>query len=139
MSKSLGNTINILDAAEDMYGKAMRIDDAFITEYMELTTRIPEEEILEYKQRLVAGENPKSIKQILARVLVSTYHSEKDATKAEDAFQKTFSEKKMPDTMPEVSIEEGETLENALPITLMPSNSHLRRLVAQGAVHDIES
>ncbi|MEK7579162.1 MAG: tyrosine--tRNA ligase [Patescibacteria group bacterium] len=139
MSKSLGNTINILDAAEDMYGKAMRIDDVLITEYMELTTRIPEEEILEYKQRLVAGENPKNIKQILARVLVSTYHSEKDATKAEDAFQKTFSEKKMPDTMPEVLIEEGETLENALPTTLMSSKSHLRRLVAQGAVHDMES
>ncbi len=139
MSKSLGNTINILDTAENMYGKAMRIDDKLIIDYMELTTRIPLDEVRGYKEQLAGGENPKNIKQILARVLVSMYHSEKEATDAESAFHKTFSEKETPETMPEITIEEGETLENALPVEIVPSKSHLRRLVEQGAVHDMES
>jgi len=40
MSKSFGNTINILDTPDDMYGKGMRISDDLLPSYIDLTTKL---------------------------------------------------------------------------------------------------
>jgi tyrosyl-tRNA synthetase len=45
MTKTLGNTINFEDPSNEMYGKVMSLPDAALSDYLELATDIPDEEL----------------------------------------------------------------------------------------------
>lgn len=92
MSKSLNNIIGLTDEPNEMFGKTMSIPDDLILEFLELTTDFSTEEKQEIKNRL-KEENPMNIKKIIAKNIISQYHDEKKADKAEDFFVNQFQNK----------------------------------------------
>jgi tyrosyl-tRNA synthetase len=103
MSSSWGNTINLTDSPNDMYGKAMTIPDALIVTYGEMTTRLPLDEVRSWKEAMDKGANPRDFKMKLGKELVRMYHSQKEADEAEQFFIDTFAKKQTPTDIPELA------------------------------------
>lgn len=139
MSKSYGNTINVNDAPEEMFGKAMRIADEHLHEYLELTSSLPPAEIDELVAQLKAGANPMAVKKRLARNLVEQYHGAAAADEAEAHFRQVVQEKAAPDEVPEVSVPadlaQASWVDLLAGLTLMKSKGEARRLIQQGGFY----
>ncbi|MCE1188474.1 MAG: tyrosine--tRNA ligase [Ignavibacteria bacterium] len=139
MSKSYGNYIGITDAADDMYGKTLSIPDSLIYNYFELTTSVPGSYLAEVKAQLADSNiNPRNLKRELARAIVTLYYNETTANQAEEAFDRLFIKKEIPDDIPEMNLQLEKTemsiTELILLTNLAPSKSEARRLVQQGGV-----
>jgi tyrosyl-tRNA synthetase len=135
MSKSWGNAIWLDDAPTDVYAKVMAITDALIIQYYTLGTNVPIDEIKQKEEALEKGENPMKIKKDLARKIVSELHSEEEAGKAAEYFEKTVQEKEIPSDIPLVSIDPSGSIADVLVATgLALSKSDAKRLVEQGGV-----
>ncbi len=128
MSSSWGNTITLNADPNDMYGKVMSMADAQVGTYFELCTRVPMHKIPE----ILAG-HPKEAKMRLAREIVTLYQGADAAQKAEDNWQSTFSEGRVPADVP--TTKAGKLRDIVADI----STSELRRLVEQSAVTLVES
>lgn len=126
MSQSLGNYIGFEDSPEEQFGKIMSIPDELLDDYFELVTRISPNK----------NDNPKDSKIRLAKEIVKTYYSEKEADKAEKEFNNVFKNKGIPEDISEVKIKEKELniLDLLLKTKLVSSKSEARRLVEEGAV-----
>jgi len=140
MSKSLDNYIGITDESDDMYGKVMPIPDSSIVNYFELCTYVPIEEIEEIKKEIENGKvNPRDLKMKLAFQITAEYHSEQKAKEAEENFINTFQKKEIPENMPEIVAQKGDSLADIIVLNkILPSKSEWRRLVEANAVHDLE-
>lgn len=136
MSKSLGNTINLTDVPEDMYGKVMSIPDSIMWKYFELATRVAEKEIESMARQITAGTlNPRDAKMSLAREIVSMYHDVKKAEKAELNFIQVFQQKQKPEDIPEYGIKKTTSLLEVLVGSgLATSNTDARRLLEQKSI-----
>ncbi len=134
MSSSFGNTVNLLDSPNDMFGKIMSLKDEFIIKYFELLTRIPFEEIESYKKQLVDGENPRNIKMKLAFEIVRMYSSEEEALKAKEYFVNTFTNKLIPEDLPTIKPEKYDLLSTLIEAQLCSSMSEARRVVQDGGI-----
>lgn len=136
MSKSWENCIWIDDAPEDMYGKVMRIDDDLIMHYFTLATDVEDSQLQDMQQRLTEGDNPRDIKQKLAREIVAIYHDDQAAQQAEQAFIRQFQNKELPENITEVVLPKSdwEVIELLLHTELAASKSQARRLIEQGGV-----
>jgi tyrosyl-tRNA synthetase len=136
MSKSTGNIVPINSGAEDMYGKLMSIPDFAMGKYMRLVTRWSPHEIDAIERDLELGKtHPRDAKMNLAREIVSIFYGEADAQSAEAAFVKMFQQKEVPDEMPELQLESGQTvLDVILAGKLAASKSEARRLIDQKGV-----
>lgn len=129
MSKSLGNTINILDEPDDMYGKIMSLHDELVEQYFISCTRVPMLEV----ETLMSEKHPRDAKMQLAREIVSLYHGKEKAAQAEENFVSTFTRGEIPSEIPEVAVLKGTRLFDAMS-SLVSSKSELRRLILEGAV-----
>ena len=137
MSKTYGNTVNIIDPPNQMYGKLMSLRDDLIIQYFELCTELPLTEIREMEKNLKQRKvNPRDLKARLAREIVSIYHGERAAQIAEKEFERVFREKKLPTKIPEVKIKEKtlNILDLLVKTKLAPSKSEAKRLVFQKGV-----
>jgi tyrosyl-tRNA synthetase len=134
MSSSVGNTINLTDTPNDMFGKVMSLQDELIIRYFVLLTRIEMRKIGEYEVAMKEGENPRNIKLKLAKEIVKIYHSEKKAIDAEDYFVKTFSKKETPDQMLEFKPKNYNIVEVLAESKLISSKGEGRRVLSQGGV-----
>jgi len=142
MSKSLGNYIGINEAPEEIYGKAMSIADELMLRYFELVTDITLDELNQLKLQLENGElHPRDTKMRLAKTLVTMYHGQDAAEKAEEHFKTVFQKRDLPEDIPEFTItsnmlEEGKIWLPKLMVDgdLSSSTSEARRLIKQGAV-----
>ena len=135
MSKSAGNTINLLDTPEDMYGKTMRVHDGLLERYFMLTTRIPQKDVEQ-----ILKQHPKDAKMRLARELVTMYHGKRAAEQAEEHFVTLFSKGEVAGDIEEVVLLPGTALLDALlQAHMVASKSEWRRLVEQGAVSNMET
>lgn len=136
MSKSLGNYIAVFDNPKEKYGKVMSIPDELIINYFNYATKLDPDEIAKIEKELKAGEiNPKIIKQRLAREIVSLYHGKEEAVKAEEEFNRIFSQNKIPTDMPEMIIKEKIWIIKLLTdAKLCSSNGEARRMIKQNAV-----
>jgi len=103
MSKTKGNSINLGDSPEDMYGKAMSYSDDLIIKGLTLLTDVPMEEISEFEKKMAAGENPMEFKKILAYEIVNVIKGEKAAKQAQDSFEKIVQKGETPDELTEIS------------------------------------
>ena len=107
MSSSWGNTINLLDDANSMFGKVMSMGDELIVKYFVHCTRVPMEEITKLEKEMSDGDlNPRDAKLRLAGEIVKIYHSEDDARTAREYFINTFSKKEIPNDIAEFVIDE---------------------------------
>lgn len=141
MSKSLDNYVGITDEAGDMFGKIMSIKDESIPVFFKLATYTPMKEIEEIEKKLKAGkENPKDIKMALAKQIVSEYHGQNAAKKAEESFIETFSNKGVPEDVLAVRADKGSKLVDImLEAGIVESKAEWRRLVEEGAVTNVET
>lgn len=136
MSKSWGNAIWLDDNPNDMFAKAMAINDGLIMEYLTLATKWPlKEKILEFEYRL-KSENPIDIKKDLAFEIVKELHNEKDALAAKENFEKTVQKRKLPDDVPayQVNNNKQNIIDILIQAKLAESKSEAKRLIQQGGV-----
>ncbi|OGD69008.1 tyrosine--tRNA ligase [Candidatus Campbellbacteria bacterium RIFCSPLOWO2_01_FULL_34_15] len=135
MSSSWGNTVNLFDSPDEMFGKLMSLKDEFIIRYFTLLTRVDMKEIRKYEVKMNNGANPKDYKMKLAYEIVRFYHSEKDAQKAKDNFETQFQKGAVPENVQEFKIKAGEGILVVLhEIGFASSNSEARRKIQEGAV-----
>lgn len=137
MSKTGGNAIWLDDKAEEMYGKIMSIKDGLIIEYFTLATKIELPEIEKINARIKSGENPLNIKKELAFKIVSELHSQEQANKAQEYFEKTVQNKEIPEELEtlNININENLTVVDILANNkIVPSRSEAKRLIEQGGL-----
>ncbi len=136
MGKSMGNYIGVEEEPGDMYGKTMSIPDHLILNYFELATYVPLEEIAIVKQALAEGENPRNLKMQLAKEIVTLYHSEDAAKKAEAEFVSIFSKGNLPTHIEEKKVKQAEwgIIDLLADMGLASSKSDARRLIEGGGV-----
>ena len=134
MSSSYGNTVNLFDVPNDMFGKTMSVKDEFIITYFILATRIPLEEIKKYENQLQDGINPRDIKLKLAFEITKMYHNEKLAQQAQNYWISTFSKKEIPDQIPVFKIIQNDLVSVLVDSGVTSSKSEARRSIEQGGV-----
>ena len=138
MSKSLGNTIGIMEPAGEIFGKTMSIPDALLPVYFRLASALPAAEVEEDLRALEAGGvNPVLLKRKLGRHLADLYAGEGQGAEAEAAFDRIFVQKDLPEDMPEGRYPAGEELWIVRLLQeggLVKSASDARRMLGQGAV-----
>ncbi|MDD5750206.1 MAG: tyrosine--tRNA ligase [Candidatus Pacebacteria bacterium] len=136
MSSSWGNTINLFDEPDDMFGKVMSLKDELIIRYFILTTRISQSEIEEYKKALESGDNPRDVKMNLAFEIVKQYHGKEAAARAKEEFKNVFQKKELPSDIPGWQASKGEynILDLLFESGLTPSKAEAKRMVLGSAV-----
>lgn len=135
MSKSYGNTIDVMDEPKDMFGKAMSIDDGLIIKYMQLCTDMSLKEIDDVDKDLKGSGNPRDAKVKLAKELVALYHSKEAADLAEEEFVNVFRNKGLPQEIPEFKMNGDRDILDLLQLCkLVDSRSEGKRLIEQGGV-----
>lgn len=135
MSKSRGTGIGMNDEPKEMYAKVMRLPDAGLRQCFTDCTELPLSEI----EKILALP-PREAKMRLAREIVTLYHSETEAQKAEEEFVRVFSNKELPEDIQEAAVAGDTTLEDVLIREGMaPSKSEVRRLVEGGGLKDAET
>ncbi len=137
MSKSLDNYIGITDEPNEMFGKLMSISDELMWRYFELLSFVSEKVIGGYKRDIDQGKNPRDIKFLLAQEIVARFHSDIQATAAQEAFIVRFQKGAIPDDIEELTLNIGESLAIANVLkqaNLVSSTSDGMRMIKQGAV-----
>ena len=134
MSSSFGNTVNLFDTPNDMFGKLMSLKDDFIISYFILTTRLPLNQIRQYENELAQGVNPRDIKMMLAFEITQMYHDTKSAKHAQEYWISTFSKKEIPDEMPTFKINQPDIISVLVDSQITSSKGEARRAIEQGGV-----
>ncbi len=136
MSKSAGNYIGINEPPEEMYGKVMSIPDEAMSNYFNLVTRWTPAQIAEIERALTSGElHPRDAKMKLAWEIVSIFHGDEAATRAEEHFKRVFQRRELPREMPTYKLNAPRNIVELLVETgLAKSKSEGRRLIQQGGV-----
>jgi len=134
MSKSLNNYIGIDEAPDDMFGKIMSISDELMWRYLELLSFESLETIASWKEEVVNGENPRNIKFRLAEEIITRFHDNEKAKKAQQSFIDRFAKNKIPDEMDEFTFPKGTKIASLLKdSSLVRSTSEAFRMINQGA------
>ncbi|MBI3554609.1 MAG: tyrosine--tRNA ligase [Elusimicrobia bacterium] len=128
MSKSYGNAIALNDAANDVFGKVMKVSDELMLSYYELLT---DEDLAKVK-----ALHPMEAKKSLAQKLTARFHGDEAGSAARKYFEDTFSKKQLPtDDIETISTEPGTTLsEIIVKSRCVKSRNEARRLITQGGV-----
>jgi tyrosyl-tRNA synthetase len=126
MSKSAGNYVGVDEPPEEIFGKVMSIPDEVMPTWYSLLLHIPFD----------PDRHPAESKRELARQLVTRFHGEEAAERAEEHFDRLFKQREAPAQMPELPLPDGDSVH--LPALLRDafgiSGSEARRLLAQGGV-----
>lgn len=136
MSKTYNNAIYLLDSPSEVFGKVMSIKDELIVRYFVMATDLPIKEIKKIEKKMAEGENPRDFKFLLAHKIVSRYHGDKVADRAEKDFVQKFVKKEVPE---DISVFSTPYLTQPLVDVLVeslltPSRSEAKRLIEQGGV-----
>jgi tyrosyl-tRNA synthetase len=147
MSKSLDNYVGINEPPEAIFGKLMSISDALMWRYIELLSLQPMEVVLKWKKETAGGGNPRDVKVLFAREIVTRFHGVRAAELASADFEARFKHGELPDNIPEVTVtvpDEGRRSGGRVPemaITkvlkesqLVSSASEAMRMIEQGGV-----
>ena len=135
MSKSLDNYIGIDEDPDSMFGKIMSISDELMWRYLELLSFESLETIESWKKEVENGDNPRNIKFRLAEEIITRFHSNKEAKKAQQNFIDRFAKNQIPEEMDEYTFSKGLKIANLLKDSdLVNSTSEAFRMIKQGAV-----
>jgi tyrosyl-tRNA synthetase len=135
MSKSKNNYVGITEPPNTMFAKLLSISDELMWRYFTLLSWHPEDQIAALRREITGGRNPKDAKVMLAKEIVTRFHS----AAAADAAEQDFIHRArggIPDEIPDLSLTGaplaiGSLLKQA---GLVPSTSEAMRLVEQGGV-----
>jgi tyrosyl-tRNA synthetase len=142
MSKSYGNYIGITDTPKEMFGKIMSVSDDMMWRYYELLTDVPLDFIEEHKELVENNQaNPKDIKMLLARDIITAYYDRTSAEAAQNEFENIFKRGNLPENIPVYEIQKKDLKDRKIWICslltnagLTQSNAEARRMIKQGAV-----
>ena len=148
MSKSLGNYVGISEPPQAIFGKLMSISDDLMWRYAELLSFESLETIAGWKREIAGGRNPRDIKVLFAREIVSRFHSVRDAERAQADFEARFRDNTVPENIPEVTVKVPGDRQKATPgmaarmaivkvlkeCQLVSSASEGLRMIEQGGV-----
>lgn len=143
MSKSLGNYIGISEDAKAMYIKVMKIPDDMIITYFELTTDVHPDRINSIKKLLEDGKvNPRDVKMMLARDIISLYHTPEELNLAEENFKAIYQKQNLKIDLPTVCYDKSlinddgriSLIDCIFSTNKYKSKAEVRRLIQQGAV-----
>jgi tyrosyl-tRNA synthetase len=104
MSKSLGNYVGISEPAEAIFGKLMSISDGLMWRYLELLSLESLETLAGWKKEIAGGRNPREVKVLLAREIVTRFHGAPAAERARADFDARFKHGEMPENIPEITV-----------------------------------
>ena len=137
MSKSKNNYIGITEKPAEMFGKVMSISDAQMWRWYDLVSQRDADEIAALKRQAADGRNPRDIKVLLAKELVTRFDSAREAELADFDFMARFRAGAIPDEMPAFTLAAGDGLNIAALLKqaqLAPSSSEAIRNIEQGGV-----
>ncbi len=135
MSKSYNNYIGIADDPNEMYGKIMSISDELMWRYYELLSFKSTPEIVELRNKVAKGLNPRDVKMQLADEIVTRFHDQEKANLAKENFIAQFRHHKMPEDIPELELKGELPVANILKeAKLVGSTSDALRMIKQGGV-----
>ena len=140
MSKSLDNYISLTDSPKDMFGKVMSVSDTLMLRYYDLLSRKSVSDIEQIKTGLKSGEtHPMTAKKDLAAEIVGHYYGSEAGIAERTQFESVFSKGKIPDEMPEKTVQLEENNMINLPSIIVElgavkSKNEARRLLSQNAV-----
>ena len=136
MSKSYGNHIGLQDSPEEMFGKTLSISDDMMLKWFELAADSDSMTFQTVDHRLKnSNVNPMDVKRELARKVVSLYHDENSALKAEKYFNEVVVGKGIPEDIPVFSLAKEDLIVNVIfESGLLKSKGEARRMIKQGAV-----
>lgn len=132
MSKSIGNTIDLTDSAEDMFGKTMSIPDKAVKDYARLVLGWSMDDL----KRKAGDDHPMTIKKALAYGMVSRFYA-KEADAAREHFERVVGRGEVPseDMVAVAETKKGTTIKEVIMANdLAASASQLERLATQGGV-----
>lgn len=135
MSKSYDNYIALNEDARSMFGKIMSISDETMWTYYKLLLLKDEEELKALQQ-----EHPMQAKKQLALALLEEFHGLDAAAYELSQFEKIFSNKELPDTIPTFSWESlslgasASVLDILNATQALASKKELKRLIEQGGL-----
>lgn len=134
MSKTSGNTINLLDKPDQMYGKVMSMADQHLPLHFEMCTRLPLSSIKSLAKQL--KNNPMILKKRLAWEITRLYHGEKAAALAQSEFEQVFQKQQPPTKMPFYVAKQRNwvIVDLLVAVGLAESHSAAKRLITQKAV-----
>lgn len=138
MSKSLDNYIGIAEDPNNMFGKIMSISDVLMWRYYELLSFKSMQEIAALRKSVDDGMNPRDAKVMLAKEIITRFHSANAATSAEEQFVSQFRQGVIPEDIDEITVHapKGEVaLVHVLKESgLTKSTSEAMRMIQQGGV-----
>ena len=139
MSQSYGNYISVRDPADEMFGKTMSIPDEAMGEWFVLAAGRRDDDAAVIIREVRDGtRHPGETKRLLAREVVTLYWGAEAATSAEEAFDRLFRDKGVPDDVPIIALSDGGASVSLAVLLqdagLVASRSEARRLIGQGAV-----
>jgi tyrosyl-tRNA synthetase len=114
----------------------MSLPDKAMGHFFRLVTRWTPHEISHLEQSLAESRlHPRDLKMKLAYEIVSIYHDEAAAQRAQDNFVRVFQRGDLPEEMPELVLSDGQTVLDVLVAgKLVNSKSEGRRLLEQNGV-----
>jgi len=135
MSKSKNNTIAITEEANTMFAKTLSISDVLMWRWFDLLSFRPPAELAALRAEVLAGRNPKDAKVLLAREIVTRFHS----VAAADAAEVDFASRArggVPEQIADLALTGAPLAIGALlkQAGLAPSTSEAMRLIEQGGV-----
>ena len=135
MSKSKNNTIAITEEANTMFAKTLSINDVLMWRWFDLLSFRPPGELAALRAEVLAGRNPKDAKVLLAREIVTRFHSAAAADAAEADFA-SRARGGVPEQIAELALSGAPLAIGALlkQAGLAPSTSEAMRLIEQGGV-----
>ncbi|MBP9802457.1 tyrosine--tRNA ligase [Patescibacteria group bacterium] len=131
MGKSEGNMLSFSDSAIEMFGKVMSWTDGMIMPGFELCTRINDKDLQAIKKNLTKDTNPRDLKFLLAKEIVTIYYSAKEAEKAATNFEQIFKKKETPDDILEIKLQSKKInpVDLLLSLKFVTSKNEAKRLV----------
>ncbi|MFA6066395.1 MAG: tyrosine--tRNA ligase [Candidatus Babeliaceae bacterium] len=139
MSKSLGNTIGLTEAADQAYGKVMSISDDLMWVYYELLLGKTVSEVAFLKQQVqAAAAHPMQLKKALSHAIIAKFWSMQEADAAQQTFEHLFQKRDFEHaqqvTLPIGTKNPVSIVELLKILNPEASSSELRRLIEARAV-----
>lgn len=134
MSKSKGNYVAVADAPSEMFGKIMSIPDALMSNYYQLLTDLPADQIAVL---IDPGQtHPRQAKDKLAQIIVTNFHDAAAAQAASEEFTRRFAQGGLPSDIETKTVSSAtlSLLALIVEVGFAASNSEARRLIEQGGV-----
>lgn len=136
-SKSRNNYVGLTHPAAEKFGRLMTLNDELLGIWARVYTDLPLAATEELQRRADGGgAGARDAKLDLAQAIVARYHGESPANQAREEFLRTFTERAIPATMPEIRVVAERPTALDLVALARPelTRSAARRLIGEGAV-----